>query len=254
MVLRVLLRKEILEQWRTRRFLVLGAVFLFFGFMGPITAQLTPEIIRLASQSAPGLTIQVPPPTVADAVAQYIKNLSQILPVAVLLVAMGSMTGEKERGTLPMVLARPIPRSAILVAKYLSLVIVVAVSLLLGAVAAYYYTIILFGGLSLGAFLLMNLIAGLFLLVVLSLTFLASTVAPSTAAAGALAFAAFLLLALGSAIPRVGQASPARLLEWAAQVGLGQATAGAWAAVAISLALIVAALAVAWLRFDRQEW
>ncbi|MGQ9682988.1 MAG: ABC transporter permease [Anaerolineae bacterium] len=254
MALHVLLRKELLELWRTRRFLVLGAVFAFFGLLGPITAQLTPELIKLAGASAPGVVIQVPAPTVADAIAQYVKNLSQILPVAVLLVAMGSMTGERERGTLPMVLAKPVPRAAILAAKYLGLVVMVAVSLILGAVAAYYYTVLLFGAIAPDWFVLMNLIAGLFLLVVLSLTFLASTVAPSTAAAGALGFAAFLLLAFLSALPRVGVASPANLLGWAARVGLGQTIDAPWASLVTSVGIIGLCLIVAWLCFSRQEW
>lgn len=253
MVMMTLLRKELLEQWRTRRLLVLGALFLFFGFLGPITAQLTPELLKLVGTTAPGVVIHLPPPSVNDAVGQYLKNLAQILPLAVLLVAMGSVVGEKERGTLPMVLAKPIPRGSVLGAKFVALVTSVAVSLFLGAVAAFYYTQILFGGLPLGGFLALNLLAGLYLLVVLSLTFLASTVARSTVVAAALAIGLWLAQAILAGLPRVGRASPSALLGWAAQVGVGIQGKGEWLALWVSLAIVAASFGVAWWSFRRQE-
>ncbi len=249
----VLLRKEILEQWRARRLLVLGVVFLFFGLLGPITAKLTPQLLEMVGASAPGLVIQLPPPTVADAIAQYMKNLSQMLPLVVLLVAMGSVVGEKERGTLAMVLAKPVTRGTVLLAKYAGLVAALVVSVVLGAAATYYYTQVLFGGLGLGAFVLMNLVAGLYLLVVLSVTFLASALARSTVMAGGLAFGFWVLLLIAGALPRVGQASPTALLSWAARLGLGQAGDSAWPALWASLAVIAASLGLAWLHFRREE-
>lgn len=253
MAIVVLLRKELLEQWRARRLLVLGVAFLFFGLLSPVTAKLTPELIKLAGASAPGLVIQIPPPSVADAVAQYIKNLSQILPLVVLLATMGSVAGEVERGTLPMVLAKPVGRGTVLAAKYLGLAAALLIAQLLGALAAYYYTQVLFGGLELGAFVAMNLAAGLYLLVILSLTFLASTLVRSTVAAGALAFGFWVLLLIVSSLPRVGQHTPPALLAWAAQLGTGQPNGSHWGALWASVALIAVCLIAAWLHFRQEE-
>ncbi len=225
-----LLRKELLEQWRTRRLWVLAIAFVFFGLLGPITAKMTPELLKLVGSSAPGVVIQIPPPTLNDAIMQYMKNLSQLLPLIVLLVAMGAVSGEKERGTLPMVLAKPVSRAAVLAAKYLVLAFSVLLSLTLGALVAYYYTQVLFGGLGLRTFLDYNLSAGLQLLVVLTLTFLASTVASGTVMAGALAFGLCLLSVVAGSIPLLGRS------HW-------------WLP-----ALVVAALLGAWLHFRAQEW
>jgi len=253
MAMLALLRKELLEQWRARRLLVLGGAFLFFGLLGPITAKLTPELIKLAGTSAPGIVIQAPPPSLRDAIAQYIKNLSEILPLIVLLATMGSVAGEKERGTLAMVLAKPVGRGAVLVAKLAGLAVALLAAQLLGALAAYYYTQVLFGGLEPVAFVQMNLAAGLYLLVVLSLTFLASALVRSTVAAGALAFGFWVLLLVASSLPRVGQHTPPVLLTWAAQLGAGQPAGGQWAALWVSIALIAVCLIVAWLHFRREE-
>ena len=249
----VLLRKELLEQWRARRLLVLGAAFLFFGMLSPIAAKLTPELIKLAGASAPGLVIQLPPPSLADAVAQYVKNLSQILPLVVLLATMGSVAGEKERATLPMVLAKPVGRGTVLAAKYIGLVVTLVAAQLLGAVAAYYYTTVLFGAPGLGAFAGMNLTAGVYLLVVLTLSFLASTLMRSTVGAGALSFGLWVLVLVASALPRLGRHTPPALLTWAAQLGTGQRISSFWPAFWVSVAVIAASLIVAWLHFRREE-
>lgn len=253
MAIATLMRKELQEQWRTRRFLVLASTFLFFGLLSPITAQLTPDLMRWMTETVPGMVIEIPPPSAADAVAQYIKNLSQIVPLVVLLVAMGSVVGERERGTLPMVLAKPVPRGVVLACKFAGLLAVVVASLALGAAAAFYYSQLLFGGPGLGAFLLLNLVAGTYLVVVLALTFLASTLASSTVMAGALAFVFWLGLVLVGALPRIGRASPTTLMGWAAELGVGQAFDGRWLALGVSLVAIVGSLAVAWLHFRRQE-
>lgn len=253
MTMLALVCKELMEQWRARRLLVLGATFLFFGLLGPIAAKLMPELIKLAGASAPGIIIQVPPPSLQDAIAQYIKNLSQILPLVVLLATMGSVAGEKERGTLPMVLAKPVGRGTVLAAKYAGLVVTLVVAQLLGAVAAYYYTQVLFGGLGLGAFVQMNLVAGLYLLVVLSLSFLASTLMRSTAGAGALSFGLWVLVLVASSLPRIGRFTPPALLTWAAQLGVGQPSSGFWPALWLSVALIALCLGAAWLHFRREE-
>lgn len=253
MTMLALVHKELLEQWRARRLVVLGAAFLFFGLLGPITAKLMPELIKLAGASAPGLIIQVPPPSLQDAVAQYIKNLSQILPLVVLLATMGSVAGEKERGTLPMVLAKPVGRGTVLAAKYAGLVVTLVVAQLLGAVAAYYYTQILFGGMGLCAFVQMNLAAGMYLLVVLSLSFLASALMRSTVGAGALSFGLWVLVLVASSLPRIGRYTPPALLTWAAQLGVGQPASGYWPALWVSVALIALCLVAAWLHFRREE-
>ena len=55
------------------------------------------------------------------------------------------------------------------------------------------------------------------------------------------------------AIPQIGQYLPGQLVTWSAVLlapGTGEA---AWPALGVSLALMVAALGLAWWRFERQE-
>ena len=69
-------KKKFVNEPGQMRLLIVVAVFLVFGLSSPLLAKLTPEMIKLV----PGgklLALIIPPPTIADAVAQYIKNLSQ---------------------------------------------------------------------------------------------------------------------------------------------------------------------------------
>ena len=94
---RVLLRKELLEQWRTLRLPVVAAVFLLVGLSSPLLARFTPELLDALGGSQ--LQIVLPTPTAADAVDQLIKNVSQFGILVAVLLAMGSVATEKERGT-----------------------------------------------------------------------------------------------------------------------------------------------------------
>ena len=246
----VALRKELLEQWRTYRALVVGAVLLAFGLLSPLTAKLTPELIRLIP-NGDQLAGLIPAPTALDAVAQYLKNMSQFAVILALLLTMGAVTQEKERGTAAMMLSKPLPRWAFLAAKFAALGLTFGASLALAGAGAYYYTWLLFGPLDLAAWVAVNGLLLVFTLVYVAVTLLCSVLTRSQAAAGGIAFGVLVLLTILGALPQVGQYLPGELVNWAGRLVAGGASG--WPALAVSLGLIVAALAAAAWRFEGQE-
>ena len=106
--LRPFLRKELLEQWRTLRLPVVSVVFLLVGLSSPLLARFTPELLKAVAGDQ--FQIQLPTPTAADAVAQLAKNLGQFGALIAVLLAMGAVATEKERGTAAMVLSKPVRR------------------------------------------------------------------------------------------------------------------------------------------------
>ena len=44
----ILLRKELLESWRTYRLPIVGGLFLFVGLTSPLLAKFLPEILKAA--------------------------------------------------------------------------------------------------------------------------------------------------------------------------------------------------------------
>jgi ABC-2 type transport system permease protein len=245
------LRKELMEQWRTSRLLVLAAVLLVFGLTSPLLAKYTPELLKLIP-GADQFAALVPKPTLLDAVAQYVKNIGQFGILLAILMSMGSLAVEKERGTAALMLVKPLPRGSFLAAKFLALAISFAVALALAALAGYYYTLVLFGPMDWGAWLALNGLMGLEMLVYVALTLLFSTVLRSQAAAAGLGLASILVLSLVGSLPTLGDAMPDKLVNWGASLFTGQ-PAPAWPAVAVSLGIILAALLAAWLAFRRQE-
>ncbi len=250
MVIWAALRKELLEQWRSYRLLVVGAVLLALGLLSPLSAKFTPEIIRLLP-NRDQMAALMPAPTMLDAVAQYLKNMSQFAIVMALLLSMGAVTQERERGTAAMMLSKPLPRWGFLAAKFAALGVTFSVGLALAGVGAFYYTTLLFGPVDFSAWAAMNGLLLVLTLVYVALTLLCSVLARSQAAAGGIAFGVLIVLTVLGAIPQIGQYLPGQLVTWAANLFLDGDSAVP--ALIISLGLIGAALAAAGWQFERQE-
>ena len=120
----ILLRKELLEAWRTRRLPVVAVLFLVVGIISPLTARYLNEILTVALGDQ--LPIALPDPTATMALEQLQKNLGQLGALAAIALAMGSVSGELDRGTAAMVLAQPVGRPAFLAAKLLAIAAVLA--------------------------------------------------------------------------------------------------------------------------------
>lgn len=248
----VVFHKEMMEQWRSRRLLIVAAVLALFGLASPLLAKLTPDLLKSIPDMPAGLAELIPPPTLADAVLQYVKNMSQFGILLALLMSMGSVAQEKERGTAAMMLTHPLPRLTFLLAKFLALAATFAVSLALAALGCWYYTLLLFEALAGGPFLALNGLMLLAFLVYAAATLLCSTLARNQGTAAGLAFAVLFLLGGVGSLPRLREYMPARLFDWGSALVLGNGEA-AWPALWTSLGLIAAALLAAWLIFRRQE-
>ena len=246
----VLLRKELREQARSYRLLVLGLVFVFFGLASPLLAKFTPEIVKSVGTDQ-GVTIVLPEPTAADAVAQYVKNVSQIVLLVLVFLTLGSVVAEKERGTAAFVLVKPASRTAFLAAKLATLWITATAALVLSAFCAYAYTAVLFQPPSAPAFVLATLALLLHVLTFVTTTFFWSAVARSQVVAGVLSFLTWILLASLSGLGAISEFLPGRLLTAAVSAAAG--TPLPWEPLAGSAAIVVLAVAGAVLTFRSWE-
>ena len=251
MIAMTALRKELLEQWRTYRLFLVAIVLVAFGMLSPLLAKITPELLKLipGGEQFVGL---IPAPTVADAITQYLKNISQFGFLLALLTTMGAVAQEKERGTAVLMLVKPLGRGTFLFAKFAALALTYLVGMLLAGLAAYYYTTVLFSAPDLSAWLTMNMLLWLYTMVFVAITLLASTLLKSQAGAAAIGFGAMVVLSILGALPTLGQYLPGQLVSWASTVFTAPQTTS-WAAVAVSVVLIVGCLLSAWAIFEKQE-
>jgi ABC-2 type transport system permease protein len=249
---RTLLKKELREQYRTHKTLILVAIFLVVGMISPLLAKYTPVLLKNIPDMPPGFADLIPEPTTKDAIIQYIKNISQFGVILVVVLNMGCVAGEKERSTMAMLLTKPVHPSWIIITKWLSGMLNILLGVFVAGIGCTIYTAILFGMLDLGGFLALNGLVVVFLVVYLSITILASSLVRTQAMAAVGAFAGVSIILIMGAIPHVKEAAPVQLLNWGSSRLLGNGDS-AWLALALSLGLIGLCLTVACLVFSREE-
>ena len=246
-----LLRKELLEQWRTMRLPIVAAVFLLVGLASPLLARFTPEILKAVGGDQ--FSIVLPTPTAADAWAQLAKNLGQFGALVAVLLAMGSVATEKERGTAALILTKPAARDAFLLAKMVAIATTLGISTAIAGAGAWLYTLVLFEPLPVAGFVAAMLLQWLALVAYAAVTFLGSTLTRSALAAAGLGVAAFIVLGILGIIPAIGPYLPTGLGDPARALALGLPGVDALGPAVASIVLVAALFAAAALAFRRQE-
>lgn len=209
---RTLIHKEWTEQLRSGRLVILLAVFLFFGISSPLLAKFIPDMLP-SLMKGQNIVFVMPPAVWQDAVAQFVKNISQMGVFALILLCMGTVAKEKENGTASFLLVKPVSRTVFILSKFTAQYLVLFVSMLLGFLAMIFYTKIFFGDFPMIPFLVTMLILLLYLLVVLSITILFSVLMKTQITAGLLAFVTTLALSGVSMLGKPGLFSPGHLID-----------------------------------------
>jgi ABC-2 type transport system permease protein len=250
----ILVRKELLESWRTYRLPIVAGLFLVVGLTSPLLAKFLPEIIQAAGGDQFG-AIDIPTPMAADALDQLWKNLAQFGAFAAIILAMGAVATERDRGTAAFILSKVASRGAFLGAKVFAIGAVLLIATLLAVGVGWIYTAVLFEPPSVGGWLAMAVLAWLGLSAWAAITFLGSTVTGSAAAAAGIGFLALLVVSLAAAIPNVGRFTPGGLADPALGLALGSAVdvVDVITPVVSTIILIGACLAAAAWSFRRQE-
>ena len=203
-------RLEWLRLTRSHGAVVLGAVYLAFGFLGPVLALYLQDLVKLAQSD---ISISVPAPTAQDGIAQYISQGSQIGLIVVVAVAAGALTFDARRGlsTFLRTRARSIwmlvgPRAAVTAAAAVA-------AYILGTLAAWYETTMLIGDLSAGAVIEGLLCGSAYLVFVVAVVCAAASMARNTLGTVGIALAFLLLLPLAGTSSAVHEWLPSTLVS-----------------------------------------
>lgn len=247
-----LLAKEIKEILRTYKLFVVPGLFLLFGLTSPILTKLLPELL---GSMVGEIGISLPEMTWVDSYAQFFKNLGQLGLLALILTTMGTIAEERNRGVAQLVLTKPVPRWAYVLAKYAANLLLLSLSAALAFGAAWFYTDILFSdtiflaGLQATAIFLLNTA------VILAVIILASSLSKSTIAAGGLTVLGLILLkVLPFLSDFLGKYSPDALGGYLVRAYSGAPIDSAlWGVAAFSLVTIVLLLGAAVWVFSGKE-
>lgn len=118
------IKKEVIEQVRTGKLIILGILFVIFGIMNPAIAMLTPWLLETFADSmqSSGLVITATTVTALDSWMQFYKNVPMLL-IAFVLFESSLFTKEYESGTLILSLTKGLKRYKVIASKALVLIV-----------------------------------------------------------------------------------------------------------------------------------
>lgn len=110
-----LLKKEYLESIRNKKLFIMFFIFLFLGILGPVTAKISPEILKsfLGEELAKGLQ----EPTFIDSWTQFFKNVTQLGFIFIAIIFSNYIVNEFSKKTLVNLVAKGLPRFQIVISK-----------------------------------------------------------------------------------------------------------------------------------------
>jgi len=136
-------KKELIESIRTYKLLIVFSVFLLFGMLNPITAKITPEILKAFMPE--GITITLPEPSSIDSWTQFYKNMSTQI-IVFIIVFCGIVANELSKGTLVNMITKGLSRKTVILSKFTSVFIVWTLSYMICFAVTLGYTTYLLQG------------------------------------------------------------------------------------------------------------
>lgn len=255
--MKTLFVKDFRQLWRTFRLPALLLLGLFFAILDPIGAEYMPQIMEKLMTGTEGITIVMPEMGPVDSMASFFGDLAQIGAFILIVIAMGTVANERERGISAWVLTRPVGRLPYFWSKFAAysagILLTVSSSTLLAAL----YTTSLMGAPPLSPTIWGAVFMALYLELILAITLSASALLRGQIAAGGAAFAFLILLWLPQLFldqTDLGKYMPYRLSSLIAEL-LKESAVPADFLPALPAAFIVAAaaLAASSLSFRRAE-
>ena len=190
-----LLKYDFYHLRKTSKFIIFPVVIVIFAILSPLTARYMNEILEMALGES-GLDITFPDPTVLDSYLQYLGNLYETVMFVVLFVGVGFFIKDKTKGLLPLILSKPINRVKYLLSKYISLSILILVSLLIGYLVFSYYTYFIFEEVDMLGVLIMSLLFFVYVLYILSISLFTATHFKSYLAAVSVTFGIYIFTSM----------------------------------------------------------
>jgi ABC-2 type transport system permease protein len=243
-------RLEWLRLVRTHRLTGLVAVFLLFGFTGPLTARYLEELLR---RFGGGVEVRLPAPVPADGMAAYVDNGQQLGLLVVVLVAAAALAFDAQRESAVFLRTRVRSMWQLVLPKVAVNAVAAAGAFALGAAAAWYETAVLLGGLPAADTLAGIAYVAVYLAFAVALTALAAALLRGVVGTAVTALAVLLLLGLVESLGVLADWLPSHLVG-SLHVLAGGGDPGAFLpAAAVTLALGGVAVAVAVWRLDRRD-
>jgi ABC-2 type transport system permease protein len=195
----VLLRKDLKELLRTRRILFPLILFVVLGIMGPVFVRLLPVLLKGAQTQ---IQFTVPVASAGDGFLQFLSLVNQLGVLAIILLSMGLIAGERKEGTLAVLFVKPVSRLQYVWSRWLVNGLLYTLSFALGSAVAILYTLLLLGRPPLSTLATVTGLEVCYLVLVFSWTLFFSSMARGPGVAAGLSLIPFFLFPTLGAIWR----------------------------------------------------
>jgi len=138
-----LLKYDFYYLQKTSKFIIFPVLLVLLAIMSPLTARYLNEILAFTLEGT-GIIIDLGSPTAFESYSQYIGNLYELYLYVIIFVAVGMFINDKTKGLLPLIISKPISRTKYILSKFITLNILILVSLFIGYFVFDYYTFFLF--------------------------------------------------------------------------------------------------------------
>lgn len=218
--------KEMRESWQNRKWIWLPLVFILLGAMQPVSTHFMPQILKMSGGLPAGTVIHIPVPSSASVFAKAQSQYNSLGLLVLVLAFMGSISSERQQAVLELVMVKPVSHASYILAKWTAELCLTLAAMVLGDLAAWYYTVQLIGPLPIDHALLSACVYAFWLILIVTLTTFFSVWLNSPVAN---AFVTLLIAAILSVLAAVlnWNWSPGALTAHATSVLTGWTGAGA---------------------------
>lgn len=195
-----LFQKEMVENWRNRKLIWVPLAFILIAILDPISTYYLPQLIELSGGLPEGAIIDIPKPAPEEVVFMSISQLNLFGVLIIILISMGTISGEIKSGVTELILTKPIKYHAYITAKWVAYLLLTLISVLLALLFSFYYIYVLFGHISLSLLLNTALFYSVWIIFVVTLTLFFNTLFYSPGKVAGSTIVTLLLMSLINAV------------------------------------------------------
>ena len=235
---------------RTRRLIGLVGVYVFFGFLGPLSVRYMEQILE---NFGGGVQIIVPEPMPADGIAAYVGNAAQIGLVVSVGIAAAALAFDAKPQMGIFLRTRVAGVRDILTPRYVVMTAAVVGAFVLGSITALYESVVLMGSLPIGNWAVGTALGSLYLAFAVAVVALVAARAKSVLVTVMVVVGILLALPIVGVAPAIGEWLPSYLVGAVDGMVRGNGFGEYLRATVVTVALTAASLGLAVRLAERRE-
>lgn len=238
-------RLEWIRLFRTKRWIALLGVYVFFGLIGPLSARYIREILE---SFGGGVQVILEDPVAADGIASYVSNAAQIGLLVAVGIAAAALAFDAKPQMGIFLRTRVSHIREIIAPRYFVMTAAVAASFTAGSIAALYESTVLMGSLPFGGWLVGTILGCVYLAFAVAVVAAVAGKSQSVLVTTVVSIGVLLLLPLIGIAPQIGEWLPSHLVGAIDSLVRGGEFGDYWRALGVTAMLTIGSLwlAVRW--------